>query len=164
MTHIAINACAARGMTVHAPSHGLLNFAAHSMHLANLTMTRRTLDTGSNVWLVSVERVRFRLEPIHASPRRLLFSFSISRELLDLWAFGLDRFVTAHASAYVWNSGVRRFIGVFVTKSALELRSVVPFFRDVLPVIELDRLHRSGRLAAAQQHEPDHRYDQNQKH
>ena len=131
------------------------------MHLANLTVACRTLNAGSNMWLVSVKRVGFRLEPVDASPRRLLFSFGISRELLDLRAFGPDRLVTTHTGAYVWDGGVRRLVGIFVTKHTLELRGVVSFFRDVLPVIELDWLQRGRRLAAAQEQESNRRDDQN---
>jgi len=135
------------------------------MHLTNLAVTRRALDARSNVRLVSVESVRLRLNPVHAFPRRLLFSLSVGRELLDLGAFGLNRLVTTHASADVWNSRVRRLVCILVTKRTLKLRRLVPFFSDVLPVIELDRLQRSVRLAGgSQQHQPDHRYHQNHEH
>lgn len=157
MTNIAIHAHASRSMAVHAPSHRLIYFAAHSMHLPNLTVTRRAVDSGSNVRFVRVVSVRFRFDPIDATPRRLLFSLSVGRELLNLRAFSLDRLVATHARGNVWDRRVRRLVYVFVTERAFKLWSFFPFLSDVLPVIELDRLQRRFRLSrSAQQHEADH--------
>jgi len=144
-------------MAVHAPSHRLIYFAAHSMHLSNLTVTRRALDSSPNMRLVRVVSVRLRFKPVHALPWRLLFSLSERRKLLNLRAFGLDRLVATHARSDVWDSRVRGLVCVFVTERAFKPWGFFPFFGHVLPVIELNRLPRRFRPSrSAQQHEPDH--------
>lgn len=165
MANVAIHTHASRSMAVHAPSHRLIYFAAHSMHLSDLTVTRCALDSSPNVRLVRVISIRLRFEPIHATPRRLLFALGERGELLNLRAFGLDRLVATHARSNVWDSRVRRLVYVFVTERAFKLWSFFPFFGHVLPVVELDRLQRRFRPArSAQQHEPDHCDRHNNKH
>lgn len=110
------------------------------MHLADLPVTRCAIDSRANVRLVRVVRVRFWFQPVHALPRRLLFSLEERRELLNLGAFGLDRLVATHTGGDVGNSRVSRLIHVLVAERAFKLWSIFPFFRNVLPVIEFDRL------------------------
>ena len=90
MANVTIHADASRFMAVHAPTHRLVYFAPYSMHLANLTVTCRALDTGPDVRLVRVVGVRFRFDPVHALPRGLLFSLGEPRQLLNFRALGLD--------------------------------------------------------------------------
>src|SRR5512134_3016556 len=97
MTNVTIHTNAPGCMAVHAPSHRLIYFAAHSMHLPYIAVTRRALDAGANVRLVRVVGVRLGLEPVHTTPRRLLFSLCERSELLNLRTFGLDRLVATHA-------------------------------------------------------------------
>jgi hypothetical protein len=152
-------------MAVHAPSHRLIYFAPYSMHLSDLPVTRCTLDSCANVGLVRVKGVRFGFEPVHATPRRLLFSFCEPRKFLNLRTFSLDRFVATHARCDVWNRRVRRLIYVLVTEGAFKLWGFVTLLGHVLPVIELDRLSRRFRLSRSpQQHEPDHQDRHNDKY
>ena len=135
------------------------------MHLADLSVTRRALDSSTNVRFVRIKGVRLRFEPVHATPWRLLFALGERRELLNLRAIGLDRLVATHARSDVWDSRVRRLIYVLVTEGAFKLWSFFPFFGHVLPVIELDWLPRCFRLSrGAQQHESDHQDRYNDKH
>ena len=165
MADVTIHTNASRTMAIHAPSHRLIYLAPYPMHLSDLPVTRRTLDSRANVRLVRVKSVRLGFEPVHATPRRLLFSFREPRKFLNLRAFSLDRFVATHACCDVWNRRVRRLIYVLVTEGAFKLWGFVPFFGHVLPVIELDRLSRRFRLSRSpQQHEPDHQDRHNDKY
>lgn len=116
------------------------------MHLTNLPVTSRALKPGPYVRLVGVKRIGLRLDPVDSPPRRLLFAFGVSGQLLNFRALGLDRFVTAHTGRYVWNRRVRRLVHIFVAKRAFELWSFFSLFRDVLPVVKLDGLFRRFRL------------------
>ena len=154
MADVAVNAHASRAVAVHAPSHRLLDFATHAVHLPDLSVTCGAFEPGSNVRLVRVESVRFRFKPVDAAPRRLLLARGEGRELLNLGAVGLDRFVTTHARIDVGNRRVRRLVCVLVTERAFELRAV--FFGHVLPVIKLNRLFRRYRLCRrAQEYDSD---------
>ena len=165
MTNIAIHTHASRSMAVHAPSHRLIYFATHSMHLSDVAVTRCAFDSGPNVRLVRVISICLRFEPVHATPRRLLFALGERRKFLNLRALSLYRVVATHARSNVWNSRVRRLVHVLVTEGAFKLGGLVPFFCHVLPVVELDRLPRRFRLSRnAQQHQPDHRDRHNHKH
>jgi len=136
------------------------------MHLSDLPVTRSALDSCANVRLVRVKSVRLGFEPVHATPRRLLFALGERCELLNLRALSLDRVVATHACCDVWNRRVRRLIYVLMTKGAFKLWGFVPFFGHVLPVIELDRLPRRFRQLSrgAQQHEPNHQDRHNDKY
>jgi hypothetical protein len=142
MTHVTINTHIPRSVTVHAPTHCLIYLATNAMHLAHLTVTGGTVDSSFYVRLVRVVRVRFGFQPVDALPRRLLLPLRKRGKLLNLGTLGLDRFVATHTSAYIWNSGVRRLVYVFVAESTLQLRSIVPFFSNVLPMVKFDRLPR----------------------
>ena len=119
----------------------MIYFAAHSMHLSDLAVTRRAFEPGFDVRLVRVEHIRLRFVPIHPAPRRLFLALRKCSELLHLGAFGHDRFVTSHARRDVRNSRVRRLIHVLVTEGAFKLGAV--FLSHMLPMIELDWLPRS---------------------
>lgn len=131
-------------MTIYAPAHRLIYLAPHSMHLAYLSVTRSAFESCANVRLVGVEGVRLRLNPVHAPPRRLLFTFREGRELLHLRAVGPLRLMATHARSDVWNSCVRRFVDVLVTEGALEFGTIL--LGHVLPVIEFDGLLRRFRF------------------
>ena len=133
------------------------------MHLANLTVTRRALQPRSDVRFVGVKRIRFRLDPVDSLPGRLLLALGVCCELLDFRALGLDRFVTSHAGRNVWNGRMRRLVDIFVTERAFELRRFVARFRDVLPVIELDRLFWGFRFARCAHNEDHGQYDRQRK-
>ena len=107
MTHITIHAHASRAVAVHAPSHCLIYFATHAVHLPDLPVTGCAFEPGANVRLVRVESVRFRFERVDAAPWRLLLAFGEGRELLNLGAIGFDRIVATHASIDVRNRCVR---------------------------------------------------------
>jgi len=140
MANITIITNISRPVTIHAPAHCLVHLSSNAMHLTDLPVTSCALQTGSNVRLVGIKRIRLRLDPVNSSPGRLLLALGVGRELLNFRALGLDRFVTTHAGGYVWNRRVRRLVDIFVTEGAFELRRFVALFRDVLPVIELNRL------------------------
>lgn len=142
MTNVAIDTHASCAMALDAPAHRLIYFAAHSVHLSNLAVTRRAFESRLDVRLVRVENIRLGLVPIHPSPRGLLLALGESRELLHLGAFGHYRFVTSHARRDVRNSRVRRLVHVFVAERAFELRSIIALFSHVLPMIEFDGLPR----------------------
>jgi len=146
-------------VAIHTPAHRLIYFSSNSMHLAHLTVTRRALQPGSDMRLVGVKRIRLRLEPVDSSPGRLLFALGVGSELLNFRALGLYRFVTSHTGCYVWNRRVRRLVNVFVTERAFELRRFVALFRDVLPVVELNRLFRSFGLAGCARKQHADQYD-----
>jgi hypothetical protein len=131
-------------VTIYTPSHRLIDFALHAMRAANLAVASRAVYISPLVRLVCEEDVCFRLEPVDAHPRRLLASLAEGRELLNFGAFGLLETVADHTSVYAGNCRVRRFICVGVAEGAIKLRPV--FFRDVLPVIEFDRLLRRFRF------------------
>lgn len=145
-------------MAIDAPTHRLIYFATHPMHLSDPAVTRRAFEPRLYVRLVRVENICLRLVPIHTSPRRLLLALGECRQFLDLRAFGHDRFVTSHARRDVGNSRVRRLVHVLVTKRAFELRGIIGLFSHVLPMIELDGLaRRLGPGRRAQQHYADDR-------
>src|SRR5215471_14429453 len=143
MTHITIHTHISCSVTVDTPTHCLIYFAANAMHLSHLTVTGRTVDTSLNVRLVCVISIRFRLHPVDAFPGRLLLPLRKRSKFLNFRTFGLCRFVTAHARAYVRDRGVRRLINVFVAKSTLQLGSFVALLSNVLPVVKFDRLARA---------------------
>ena len=140
MTDVAIHTNASGLVAVYAPSHGLVYFATHTVHLANLSVTGCAFDSSLNVRLMSVVGVSFRCEPVHALPGRLLFFLRERRELLNFRALGLDGVVATHAGVDVGNSRVSRLIHVLVAEGAFKLWSFFAWFGYVLPVIELDRL------------------------
>jgi hypothetical protein len=140
MTDVAIHTNASGLVALDTPSHRLIDFAPYSVHIANLPVTGRAFDSSLDVRLVCVICVRFRFEPVHTLPGRLLFSLRERRELLNFRALCLDRLVATHARGDIGNSRVSRLIHVLVTEGAFKLWSFFPCFGYVLPVIELDRL------------------------
>jgi hypothetical protein len=138
-------------VTIDAPPHALVDFAPHAIRAADIAVTGRAVYLSAHVRLVREEDVRFTLEPVDADPGRLLAAISERGELLNFWAFDPLRRVTDHASLYVGDSGVGRFVGVRVAERAIKLRPV--FFRDVLPVVELDGLVRGFRFPQRPQQE-----------
>lgn len=153
MANVAIDTHASRAMAFDAPTHCLIYFATHAVHLADLAVTRRAFEPRLYVRLVRVENICLSFVPIHTSPRRLLFALGECRQFLHLGAFGHDRFVTPHARGDVGNSRVRRLVHVLVTERAFELRGIIGLFSHVLPMIELNGLtRRLGLGRRAQQH------------
>ena len=158
MANVAIDTHASCAVTIDAPPHCLVYFAAHPVHLSDLAVTRRAFEPSLDVRLVRIENICLALVPIHPSPRRLLFALGECRELLHFGAFGHDRFVTSHARRDVRNGRVRRLVYVLVTECAFELRGIIALFSHVLPMIELDWLTRSfGFGRSAEQHDADDR-------
>ena len=165
MTNITINTHVSRSVTIHAPTHCLIYFATNAMHLSHLTVAGGTVDSRLYVRLVRVVGVRFGFQPVDAFPRRLLLPLRKRGKFLNLGTLGLDRFVATHASAYIWNGGVRRLVYVFVTECTLELRSLVAFFGNVLPMVKFDRLSWTFRFSGdAQQEYTDDRDRHDHKH
>jgi hypothetical protein len=140
MTDVAIHTNASGLVAVYTPSHRLIYFAPHAMHLANIPVTGGAIYSSLYVRLVRVICVRFRFEPVHALPGRLLFSLREGGQLLNFGALGLDGLVATHTRADVGNSRVGRLIHVLVAESAFELWGFFAWFGYVLPVIELDWL------------------------
>jgi len=145
MANVTIHTHPFSPMAIDAPSHCLIYFATHAMHLSNLAVTGRAFEAGSNVRLVRVENICLRLVPIHATPRRLLFLVGERGKLLHFGTLGHYRIVTSHASGGIGNGGVRRLVYILVTEGALELRAF--FLCHMLPVVELNWLLRRFRLA-----------------
>src|SRR5437773_6851782 len=108
MTDVAIHTNASGLVAVDTPSHGLIYFAPHTMHLANLPVTGCAFDSSLDVRLMRVVGVSFRFEPVHPLPGRLLFSLRERRELLNFRALSLDRFVATLTGGDVRNSRVSR--------------------------------------------------------
>jgi hypothetical protein len=94
---------------------------------------------------VCEEHVCFRLKRVDARPGWLLASLAERRELLDFGAFRLLRGVTDHAGVYVGDGRMRRLVCMRMAEGTIKLRPI--FFRDVLPVVELDGLARRFRLS-----------------
>jgi hypothetical protein len=145
MACVAIYARLLLAVTIYAPPHCLIDFAPHAMCAAHLAVASRAVYVSAHVRLVCEEDVCLRLEPVDAHPGRLFASLAEVCELLNFGAFGPFGTVTDHASVYVGNSRVRRFVRVRVAEGAIKLRAI--FFRDVLPVIELDRLFGGFRFS-----------------
>ena len=140
MTGVTVYARLPVAVTIYAPAHRLIDLAAESAHLSYLAVTDCAIKLGPYVRLVREIDVGFRLEPVDANPCRLLATRGCRRQLLNLCAFGLDRFVTNHAGTDIGNSSVRPACGVLVTKRAIYLRAVG--FRDMLMVVKLYWLAR----------------------
>lgn len=151
MARVAIYARLLLAMTVYAPSHRLIDFAPHATGAANLAVTSRAVQVSAQVRLVCEEDVGLRLEPVDARPRRLFAALAEGRELLNFGALGLFGSVTDHARVCAWDSRVRRFVCMRVAEGAIKLRAI--FFRDVLPVIEFDRLLRAFRFSQCAEQE-----------
>src|SRR6185295_10057886 len=79
MTDVAIDTHASCAMALDAPTHRLIHFAAHSVHLSDLAVTRRAFEPRLDVRLVRVKHICLGLVPIHTSPRRLLFALCVGR-------------------------------------------------------------------------------------
>src|SRR5258706_2890969 len=126
MANVAIHTNAAGLVALDTPAHRLIYFAPHTVHLANLPVTGRAFDSSLDVRLVCVIRVRFRFEPVHTLPGRLLFSLRERRELLNFRALCLDRLVATHARGDIWNSRVSRLIHILVAERAFKLCSFFP--------------------------------------
>lgn len=90
MAHVAIDAHASCPVAVDAPSHRLIHFATHSMHLSNLAMTRNAFEPRAYVGLVRVENICLGFVPVHSTPRRLLLALGECCQFLNLPAFGQD--------------------------------------------------------------------------
>ncbi len=97
MADIAIVAHVFLSVAIHAPAHGLINFAPHSSHTAYVAVTLLATDLGADVRLVSEVCVRLFFEPVDPHPRGLFAACGERGELLHFCAFGLYAFVTEHA-------------------------------------------------------------------
>ena len=159
MAGVTVYASLPLAVTIYAPSHGLIDLAAKSVHTADISVTDRAIDLCPDVWLVREKDVGLSLEPVDADPGGLLTSLRDRGQFFDFRALGHHRIVTDHAGADVRRCAVRPVCRVLVAGIAIELRAV--FFRNVLPVVELNGLARRFRTAHyAQQGES---YDEDQR-
>ena len=149
MADVTIHAGLSRAMTIHAPSHGVIDLAPQLARLGHLPVTLSAINARSRVRLVREKNISLFFKPVDARPPRLFAAFVYGGELLDFGAVCFFSHVTGHAGRRVRYGRVRRFVRVLVTVSAIEFGAA--FLCNVLPVIELQRLARRFRLARGSQ-------------
>ncbi len=125
MTNRTIHADLFLAMALYTPTHRVIYFPAHAMHLVHWAVTHRAVNAGSDVRLVREEDVSRFIDPINSGPGGLFGPCGYRSQLLDLGTVRLHRFVTLHALRDVGDGGVPGLVGVLVTVFAFELRGRV---------------------------------------
>src|SRR6185295_2765688 len=115
MADVTIYARMPRAMTIHAPSHRLLDLAPQFVRLGYIAVTLSATNACARVRLVREKNVGLFFKPVDARPLRLFAAFVYGRELYDFRAVCLFSHVTDHTGFRVRYSRVRRLVCVLVT-------------------------------------------------
>ena len=119
MADVTIYACLPRAMTIHAPSHRLINLSPQFVRLGYIAVTLSAINSRARVRLVREKDIGFFFKPVDARPLRLFAAFVYGCELYDFGAVCLFNHVTDHTGFRVRYSRVRRLVRVLVTVSAV---------------------------------------------
>src|SRR6185503_5653770 len=98
MAGVTIYARLPCAMTIHAPSHRLIDLAPQPVRLGYLAVTLCAINARARVRLVGEKNIGLFFKPVDARPLRLFAAFVYGRELYDFRAVCLFSHVTDHTA------------------------------------------------------------------
>lgn len=116
-------------VTIDAKPHCVIHFSLCDRLLPHITMTDRTIDSGTDVRCVIKLHVRRRLETIDPLPGNVLTPRAVCGKLLDLWLVRSDHLMAGHAEINARDSGVGALIHSDMAIGALHAVGEVHFVR-----------------------------------